>query len=60
MTFRVVRRECLWSVDDATSQVGGIFVDLASALRFIRRHESSARIVVYARPSDLRSEIKAA
>jgi len=46
MTFHVVRRHRLWCVNDPRHEVGGIFVDLASAIRFIRRHESSARIVV--------------
>lgn len=46
MTFHVVRRQHLWWIDDPRRQVGGTFVDLASALRFIRRHASAARIVV--------------
>ncbi|OJY18045.1 MAG: hypothetical protein BGO98_10320 [Myxococcales bacterium 68-20] len=50
MTFHVVRRQHLWCIDDPRHQVGGIFVDLASAIRFIRRHASSARIVVRTLP----------
>jgi hypothetical protein len=52
MTFHVIRREQLWLVDDPRKEVGGVFVDLASAIRFIRRHASSARIVVRAVPSE--------
>ncbi|HVH48049.1 MAG TPA: hypothetical protein VM925_37200 [Labilithrix sp.] len=52
MTFRVIRMQHLWCVDDPTRRIGGLFVDLASAIRFIRRYESSARIVIRATPSD--------
>jgi hypothetical protein len=52
MTFHVVRRQQLWLVDDPRKQVGGVFIDLASAIRFIRRHEGAARIVVRAVPSE--------
>jgi hypothetical protein len=52
MTFHVVRKQQVWCVDDPRHEVGGIFVDLASAIRFIRRHESSARIVVRAVPAE--------
>ncbi|MDF2693979.1 MAG: hypothetical protein K0S65_2362 [Labilithrix sp.] len=52
MTFHIVRRQQLWCVDDPRHIVGGFFVDLASAIRFIRRYESAARIVVRAVPSE--------
>ncbi|MBX3216495.1 MAG: hypothetical protein KF850_30945 [Labilithrix sp.] len=51
MTFHVVRRWQLWCVDDPRRELGGLFVDLASAIRFIRRHASSARIVVRTTPA---------
>jgi hypothetical protein len=52
MTFRVFRRHELWWIDDPTLQIGGVFIDLVSAIRFIRHYESRARIVVRTRPSD--------
>jgi hypothetical protein len=53
MTFHVIRKQELWCVDDSKHEVGGIFYDLASAIRFIRRHESTARIVVRAVPNNV-------
>ena len=57
MTFHVLRKQDLWCVDDPSREVGGIFVDLTSAIRFVRQHENTARIVVRAVPTDA-SEIK--
>jgi hypothetical protein len=48
MTILVVRRERLWCVGAPDSELGGVFADLASAIRFIRRHAASARGVVRA------------
>ncbi len=53
MTFHVVRKTSLWCVDDPKHLVGGMFVDLASAIRFIRQVESTARIVVRAVPREV-------
>jgi hypothetical protein len=52
MTFHIMRKQDLWCVDDPRHEVGGVFVDLASALRFVRQHQSAARIVVSAMPRD--------
>lgn len=50
--IHVVRRERLWCVDDPSHVLGGVFVDLASAIRFIRKHANAVRIVVRAAPID--------
>lgn len=48
MTILVVRRERLWCVGGPNGEIGGVFADLASAIRFIRQHAAEARIVVRA------------
>lgn len=46
MRFTVERKSGLWVVDDVLHGIGGWFVDLRAALRFIRQYERSADIVV--------------
>jgi hypothetical protein len=50
MIFKVEQRQGLWHVDEAQHRIGGWFVDLQSALRFIRQYETSARILVMGSP----------
>lgn len=42
----------MWVVDDVLHGVGGSFVDLRTALRFIRQYDTSARIVVKGAPAE--------
>jgi hypothetical protein len=46
MRFSIERRLGVWVVDDVLHGVGGWFVDLRAALRFIRQYDVSARVVV--------------
>jgi hypothetical protein len=46
MRFKIEKSSGMWVVDDARHEVGGWFVDLRAALRFVRQYDTSARIVV--------------